>query len=250
MKTYIYLSDIHANYSVLRHILTLDEMNDANCEFRFGGDYIDGVTLNKDDTINTLRLIKSLCDSGKAKAILGNHDNFLKETISNPMKPNSWYYNGEKSTLKNLGLWMSHPIQLRYDLQEVLGDVVDWLYTLPHILEDGDNIMVHAGLELNRPLSEQDEDYMLWIRTPYHEYSGEVHIDYHNKTVISGHTPNQVLCGTPNIISDKVHNTTRYFIDGGSNSGAKDGNISLLKLDEKGNKLWEGYLTSDGVVIR
>ena len=60
----------------------------------------------------------------------------------------------------------------------------------------------------------------------------------------------QVLCGTPNIISDKVHNTTRYFIDGGSNSGAKDGIINLLKLDEKGNKLWEGYLTSDGVVIR
>lgn len=53
-----------------------------------------------------------------------------------------------------------------------------------------------------------------------------------------------------NIISDKVHNTTRYFIDGGSNSGAKDGNINLLKLDEKGNKLWEGYLTSDGPVIR
>lgn len=98
--------------------------------------------------------------------------------------------------------------------------------------------------------SKKDEDYMLWIRTPYHHYNGEVHIDYHNKTVISGHTPNQELCGTPNIISDKVHNTTRYFIDGGSNSGAKDGNINLLKLDEKGNKLWEGYLTSDGVVIR
>lgn len=67
MKTHIYLSDIHANYSALRHILTLDEMNDTNCEFRFGGDYIDGVTLNKDDTINTLRLIKSCVTAVKLR---------------------------------------------------------------------------------------------------------------------------------------------------------------------------------------
>lgn len=45
MKTYIYLSDIHANYEALKHLTTLPEMNDENCEFRFGGDYIDGYDL-------------------------------------------------------------------------------------------------------------------------------------------------------------------------------------------------------------
>ena len=74
MKTYIYLSDIHSNYESLKHIKDLPEMNDPSCEFRFGGDYIDGYDFQPNATLNTLHLIKDLCEKGKAKAILGNHD--------------------------------------------------------------------------------------------------------------------------------------------------------------------------------
>ena len=47
MKSYIYLSDIHANYEALKHLDELPEMQDDTCQFRFGGDYIDGYDLQK-----------------------------------------------------------------------------------------------------------------------------------------------------------------------------------------------------------
>ena len=43
MKTYLYLSDIHSNFEALKHLDSLPEMQDPDCEIRFGGDYIDGV---------------------------------------------------------------------------------------------------------------------------------------------------------------------------------------------------------------
>ena len=46
MKTFLYLSDIHSNFEALKHLDSLPEMRDHNCEIRFGGDYIDGLDLN------------------------------------------------------------------------------------------------------------------------------------------------------------------------------------------------------------
>ena len=42
MKTYLYLSDIHSNFEALKHLDSLPEMQNPDCEIRFGGDYIDG----------------------------------------------------------------------------------------------------------------------------------------------------------------------------------------------------------------
>ena len=39
---------------------------------------------------------------------------------------------------------------------------------------------------------------------------------------------------------------TRYFIDGGSKSGSEFSRINLLKLDENGQELWQGYLDETG----
>ena len=70
MTSYIYLSDIHANYEALKYLKNLPEFTDPSCEFRFGGDYIDGYDLQPKATINTIRFIKELCDSGKLKLLL------------------------------------------------------------------------------------------------------------------------------------------------------------------------------------
>lgn len=104
MTSYIYLSDIHANYEALIHLKDLPEFNDSSCEFRFGGDYIDGYDLQPKATINTLHFIKKLCDSGKAKAIVENHDQFIIDKTYYPHRTNWWYMNGREQTLENLGV--------------------------------------------------------------------------------------------------------------------------------------------------
>ena len=126
MKTYIYLSDIHSNYEALKHINDLPEMNDPSCEFRFGGDYIDGYDLQPNATLNTLHFVKDLCEKGKAKAILGNHDQFLLDAAYYPYRTNYWELNGRASTLENLGIPYTTNDELPEQLLYHLKDELEW----------------------------------------------------------------------------------------------------------------------------
>ena len=246
MKTFLYLSDIHSNFEALNHLDSLPEMQDPDCEIRFGGDYIDGVDLEPDAVINTLRYVKSLCDSGKAKAILGNHDRFILDATFRPFNQTAWWLNGREGTLENLGITYRSPSDLREQL-------------LYHYSVDGKNILVHAGFDLDLSLEEQDDETMLWVRDPYIQGAFsllrhvELHPDFRGKTIISGHTPttyingndkNITLTDTPHDL--ERHYVTRYFIDGGSKSGSTNGHINVLVLDEKGNEIKQGYLDKDG----
>lgn len=263
MTSYIYLSDIHSNFEALKHLDQLPEMNDPLCEFRFGGDYIDGFNLEKDAVINTLRYIKNLCDRDKAKAIRGNHDQFIIDATYKPYSMNWWAHNGRKTTLENLNIPFRSESDLREQLLHFYKDEIDWLNSLPYYLEDHQNILVHAGFDLDLALKDQNPHEMLWVRSPYINTQALfqticLHPDFHGKTLISGHTPTSLIHATENEnqscpiltdrITDKNGNTvTRYFIDGGSKSGSKKGTVNLLKLDETGKELWRAYLDTKGI---
>lgn len=245
MKTYLYLSDIHSNFETLKHLDSLPEMQDPDCEIRFGGDYIDGVDLEPDAVINTLRYVKNLCDSGKAKAILGNHDRFILDAAFRPFTETAWELNSRDDTLANLGIVYRSPSDLREQLLYHYSDELEWLCELPYYLVDGQNIMVHAGFDLDLSLEEQDEETMTWTRDPYIEGAFsllrhvELHPDFRGKTIVSGHTPTSFINGNlKNVpLTDMPHDlkrnhVTRYFIDGGSKSGSNNGRINVIVLDE------------------
>lgn len=258
MTTYLYLSDIHGNFEALKHLKDLPEWSDLDCHIRFGGDYIDGFDLQPKAIINTLRFIKDLCDRGKAKAIVGNHDDFILRAAFNPPDDNWWYMNGRKETLENLGITYSSPGDLREQLLHFYYEELNWLNQLPLYLEDGKNILVHAGFDLDSALREQDSETMLWTREPYINPPVNIHDDFDGKTIITGHTPTGLIKKQDNstqshpILSGDVtdvsgNRITRYFIDGGSKSGSQKGAINLLKLDKNGKELWRGYLDTNGV---
>lgn len=206
MKTFLYLSDIHSNFEALKHLDSLPEMQDPDCEIRFGGDYIDGVDLEPDAVINTLRYVKNLCDSGKAKAILGNHDRFILDAVYRPFNETAWALNGRDDTLKNLGIVYRSPSDLREQLLYHYSDELEWFRDLPYYLVDGQNILVHAGFDLDLSLEEQDDETMIWTRDPYIQGAFsllrhvELHPDFRGKTIISGHTPTGFINGNDNNI--------------------------------------------------
>lgn len=256
MKTYLYLSDIHGNFEALKHLKNLPELSDPDCRIRFGGDYIDGFDLQPNAIINTLRFIKDLCDNGKAKAILGNHDDFILRAAFKPLDDNWWYMNGRKETLENLGITYSSPEDLQEQLLHFYYKELDWLNQLPLYLEDGKNILVHAGFDLDLSLADQDCEAMLWTREPYiNPPLDYIHEDFDEKTIVTGHTPTGLIVNQNNpdqshpILVDKIidNKITRYFIDGGSKSGSQKGTINLLKLDENGRQFWTGYLDANGI---
>lgn len=244
---YIYLSDIHSNFSALKHLKDLEEFSDNETQFRYGGDYIDGFQLEKDAVINTLRFIKEHCETGNAQAIIGNHDDFIIKAAFNPYAYTDWWQNGRAETLANLNLSFVYESDLREQLLHFYYEEMDWLHNLPYVIEDGKNILVHAGLNLSLSLEKQSRDVMLWTREPY--WKSNTYIDfYEDKTIITGHTPTGYLIGKEFHPILNIKSPNRYFIDGGSKGGKNSkGRINLLKLDEEGNLIWKKYLTEDGI---
>ena len=261
---YIFLSDIHGNFEALQHLTKLPEYTDETVQFRFGGDYSDGFDLQPDAIKNTWAFIKNMTDNGRAIAILGNHDEFIVDAAFDPLKCTCWSANGQDATLENLGIQNVYPIMLSrnlygwypYEIRDFLlseyHDYIHWLSELPLICQDGNNILVHAGFDLDVAIDDQPQSTLLWTRHPYISAENDlnpedVHSDFVGKTIISGHTPTQIL-GKDGRIYHKPELVNRYFIDGGSKGGRQmAGRINLLKLDADGNEIWRKYLTRDGI---
>ena len=49
-----------------------------------------------------------------------------------------------------------------------------WLRTLPFCYDDGLRFFVHAGIDLAKPLDEQSNEGMLWMREPFLSHCDEV----------------------------------------------------------------------------
>ena len=95
----------------------------------------------------------------------------------------------------------------------------------------------------------QDDDTRLWVRDFYfidQIDAYEVHEDFINKTIVSGHTPNQCLSNSP-ICSTTNHGEVisiikdgfpdRYLIDAGSNGNPTRPceQLNILLLNEDGS---------------
>lgn len=244
MKTYLFLSDIHGNYKALKKLKHIPEYQDPNCTFIFLGDYLDGYALDKNAQENTLRFIKKLCDSGKARAILGNHDQGFLDFVAG--KDDDWLHYGGFSTLTNLGL-PNYPVyEAREVLKERYPDLIDWLKSLPLTIDLDPILGIHAGVYLTESLDSHSPVELLWMREAYfkHDYGKHIHDDYKGKVLVTGHTPTDYIgekealqenISCP-VLKDQNEYVTRYYIDGGSKGTINDpGHINLLKLDENGN---------------
>jgi serine/threonine protein phosphatase 1 len=70
--------------------------------------------------------------------------------------------------------------------------------SLPCYYEDDLRLFVHAGVDLGRPLHEQSENDLLWIREPFLSDRRQ-----YNRLVIHGHTPQHSF--QPEIKSNRVN---------------------------------------------
>jgi serine/threonine protein phosphatase 1 len=124
--------------------------------------------------------------------LIGNHEVYLVEAatgedLSLPRLLSWWRFGGEE-TLKTLApdARIEEPLELAAALQEGLGaQRLAFLQGLALQHRIGDYVFVHAGLSPERPLDDQREEDLLWIREPF--LSGQSWP--HPVTVVHGHTP-------------------------------------------------------------
>ena len=259
MKKILLLSDIHSNIEALEQLKNTKYWLDDETEIWFAGDYIDGYNQSPFSGLKVIQFVKETVLSGKGKAILGNHDEFLTQTFKEDYNAFSiWKMNGGRRTLnQSFGISDGRLQEIIYHLEKDYGDEIKFLSTLPLYLEEGNIISVHAGVNLEVPLYKQYKDDLLWIREPYYQYNTQlnnINNDFKGKTIVSGHTPTSYLIRNQdnNIIKEKNdNNCSRYYIDGGSKGNSVDdvSKINCLVLSLDGTEIDAFQLKSNGEIV-
>jgi serine/threonine protein phosphatase 1 len=189
------VGDIHGCYTQLHELLRRIAADvEARARGRipnliFCGDYVDRGPASA-------RVIGALCwlkrhGPYKAHFLKGNHEQVMLDYIVNPPVAAAWMQFGGMETLRSYGVDPSQRqaasgahIKARDDLLERMPvSHLRFLEGLELMVGIGDYAFVHAGIRPGRPLAEQSEEDMLWIR------DGFVDVDApHERIVVHGHT--------------------------------------------------------------
>lgn len=173
-RTYA-IGDVHGCLSQLQDLVQQCE-RDAGAErsrFIFLGDYIDrgpdsGGVVEQLITLQQARPDQIIC-------LMGNHEDMLLAALDHPDWADRWLLNGGIRTLKSYGVT---------DPSHLPKGHIDWLRRLPKSFDDGLRYFVHAGLHPERPLNEQHDFDLLWIRQPFLSGTRDF-----GKLIVHGHTP-------------------------------------------------------------
>ena len=169
-KRLIAIGDIHGEIEKLKELLNqLAPQKDDTLVFL--GDYIDR-GLNSKEVINCLIEL-----SKKTNCIFlkGNHEDLLLKVLQtrNEIDILNWLIAGGRTTLDNYG-----------SLENIFKLHNDFFNNLKPYYITKDYLFVHAGINPNKLLEEQDEYDLLWIRDNFIYRKHKL-----KQKIVFGHTP-------------------------------------------------------------
>lgn len=172
MRTLV-IGDIHGCLAALSALLRL-VAPDRDDRFITLGDYVD----RGPDSRGVLQWLVHLHDEGRLVALQGNHDEMMLEARGDLSVRRCWLRYGGVQTLESYG---HRPGDERFDhipdrhWRFLELDCRAWHETESHLF-------VHASLDPEVPMAEQDREVLLWhkVRGPLAHRSGKV--------IVCGHT--------------------------------------------------------------
>ena len=192
------IGDVHGCLTKLTALvaLCLADAGKRPARFVFLGDYVD----RGPDSRGVIEYLMALqhAQSGNVICLMGNHEDMLLAAIDHSDWEERWLRNGGLQTLESYGIAYAAGIP---------RDHSNWLRTLPKFHDDGLRFFVHAGVHPNRPLDQQDEHDLLWIREPFLSSDKDF-----GRLVVHGHTP--LASGAPDIRSNRLNLDTAAVYGG------------------------------------
>lgn len=118
----------------------------------------------------------------QVRCLRGNHEALMMAALQDPhcALAERWLANGGVETLASYGL-RADQVAL---LDQVLPDLHRrFLNGLANSYQRGGYFFAHAGVDPRRPLDQQKEDALIWIREPFLSHRGD-----YGAVVVHGHT--------------------------------------------------------------
>jgi serine/threonine protein phosphatase 1 len=192
------IGDIHGRLDLLEQLLAridqdqVDYRTAAEIQLIFLGDYVDR-GMQSAEVIERLMVLKNESGSARSPVFLrGNHEDVLMHVSQGRADTEmllSWLGYGGRETLASYGV--SSRLLYGDDTDAIVAAArkaipqthLAFLASLPLHHENGDYIFVHAGIHPGRPLDQQRDQDLLWIREPF--LSSRV--DY-GQIIVHGHS--------------------------------------------------------------
>jgi serine/threonine protein phosphatase 1 len=168
------IGDIHGHIQALRALDEMVPFRDDD-ELIFLGDYID----RGPDSKEVLQWVIERHEQGNTIALLGNHDQMMLESPHDDVVLDMWVRCGGDATL--LSYRPNKQVAVTFD--HIPSEHFEFLRSTCKLYHSTDtHIFVHAGVNVDLPLADQDEHTLLWkkLREARQHISG--------KTVVCGHT--------------------------------------------------------------
>lgn len=152
------------------------------------------------------RLISLQKEHGEDKFIVlkGNHEDIMHQVMTDSTYDEYWHpelirwweSNGGQATVRSYG-YIGGDVRLPFP--KGLADHLFWIKNLPLYHFDKYRAYVHEGFNPEKPIEEQDPEYMMWR---YEKDWAGIDYDFHGRHVVHGHIQDE---NNPHLMSNKTN---------------------------------------------
>lgn len=180
MQRTLIISDIHGELKLFKKLLKKVKYSADKDQLILLGDYVD----RGPDSKGVLERVMELKKKG-AIVLKGNHDDMMVSAVDN--KPDAWERWKRGGALSTLQSYDSSIHSMMLPETDEFKNHISFIRDMDYFYEQDNYIFVHAGIQPDLPLDENDQHTFLWIRELFYEK----YADY--KTVVFGHTPVSII---------------------------------------------------------
>jgi serine/threonine protein phosphatase 1 len=185
----------------------------------FLGDYVDRGPCSK-EVIDWLVTGQDVAD--KRICLRGNHELMMQAFLDDASVIRSWGQYGGLETLHSYGLKFKLPItddahdEIQAQFSNALpAEHLEFLRVLRPSASAGGYFFAHAGVNPTKPMNQQVEDDLYWIRDPFLDWGRPL-----EKIVVHGHTPVE----EPEVEVHRIGVDTGAYVTGRLTCGVLEGN--------------------------
>jgi serine/threonine protein phosphatase 1 len=190
-KRYYVIGDVHGRLDLYEAMIRGIEQDDAlatKAEARIVllGDLVD----RGPDSAGVIARTRLWQQTRHVRVLAGNHEDMFLQSFERPEALHHFLKHGGRETLLSYGLStnMMRGAETIEELFEALPQFVpaaerEYIASFEEMIVAGDYAFVHAGIDPDRPITEQKRTDLLWIRDRFLSHDGPL-----PKVVVHGHT--------------------------------------------------------------
>lgn len=232
------VGDVHGRRDLFEALIGAIEEDDrvaglADTTVILLGDLVD----RGPDSAGVLERARAWQQARRVRILAGNHEEMFLQSFASEQVLRHFLRHGGRETALSFGL---DPDAFRAASLEqvqaminaaVPAEMREFIASFEDMIEVGDYLFVHAGIDPSLPLAEQSTETLRWIREPFLSHS-----EPHPKVVVHGHTIHQD-------VQDKGN---RIGIDTGAFAS---GRLTALVLEGSQRRYLETAQHADGTIV-